>query len=210
MSVRQLNRKLAFCVLAALAFPIALLRAQAPLDSLTLQPGDMVRIAVWRHPDFSGEFPIDASGAISHPIFRSIHVIGLPLSVVEGKLQTVLKEYDAQPAFTFAPLLRIFVLGEVRAPNTLTVPPGTTLPQAVALAGGPTPDADMRHVRLVRDGQATVLDLTQPDPAITKLIIRSGDELVIGRGTNFLRDYLGPMASLVSVAVGVANLVRHR
>ncbi len=184
--------------------------AQVPTDPVVLRPGDMVRITVWRHPDFSGEFPIDAAGNISHPLYKSLHVAGVPLATAENELQTLLKQYDAEPAFTFVPLVRVYVLGEVRQPNTLTVPPGTTLAQAIALAGGPTNEADLHHVTLVRDSASTAIDFSQLETPVGRQEVHSGDELLIPRGRSFWRDDLTPIASLVAAFVSIANFAIRR
>lgn len=208
----HLNRLLRFALAAACTaaslLPAAA-RAQIAPESVVLHPGDMVQITVWRHPEFSGEFPIDATGAISHPLFRTIHVAGVPLATAESELRAYLQKYDAEPAFTFVPLLRIYVLGEVRQPNTLTVPAGTTIAQAIALAGGPTDAAELARVTMVRDSATTVLNFTRPDIAMGRLAVHSGDEILVPKATSFWRDDLAPIASLVAAAVSIANLVRR-
>jgi protein involved in polysaccharide export with SLBB domain len=181
--------------------------AQSVSDSTMMAPGDVARIVVWKHPEFSGDFPIGADGTITHPLFRSIHAAAVPLAEVENRLRQFLTQYDAQPAFTFTPLLRIFVVGEVRQPNTLTVPPGTTVAEAIAVAGGPTDQADLRGIRLIRGDQTIPLDLTRPDLTMARTTIRSGDQIVVGRGTSFLRDYLGPVAALIAGAAAIANVI---
>ena len=45
---------------------------------------------------------------------------------------------------------RIFVSGEVQSPGAYAVPEGTTVLEALTLAGGPTPDAALNRVRILR------------------------------------------------------------
>jgi polysaccharide biosynthesis/export protein len=107
-------------------------------------PGDVVRISVWRQPELSGEFYIMSDGTIVHPLYRGVKVTGIPFTDVEARIRAILAEYEATPQFVIEPLLRIAVGGEVGTPNLYTVPPETTIAQAVALAGGPTREARQR------------------------------------------------------------------
>jgi polysaccharide export outer membrane protein len=45
---------------------------------------------------------------------------------------------------------RITVLGQVRSPRTIAFRPGISLVDAIALAGGTTPEADNGDIRIVR------------------------------------------------------------
>jgi polysaccharide export outer membrane protein len=183
--------------------------AQATPDpsAITLQPGDLVRIAVWRRPEFSGDFVIAGDGTITHPLYRAINVTNVPLPQVEDHLRQFLKQYETDPAFSFSALLHIFVFGEVRQPNVLTVPPGTTVAQAIALSGGPTDEAKLGDVRLVRGVQTFAIDLMSPDPAMGRTTIRSGDQILVGRSKHVFRDVVGPVAAFIGLLVGIADIV---
>jgi polysaccharide export outer membrane protein len=182
-------------------------RAQSPLDSAMLKPGDILRIVVWRHPDFSGEFPVGPDGSITHPLFRTVHVTDAPFPVVETRVRQFLSQYESEPAFVLSPLLRVFVAGAVRAPNTFTLPPGTTLVQAIALAGGPADDAQMEAVDLVRDGQSTALDFVHESGLVSRMTIRSGDQIVIPRKRSILRDVLGPVSAVIGSVAAVTSII---
>lgn len=68
---------------------------------------------------------------------------------------------------------RVYVSGQVRTPGAYSVPEGTTVLQALTLAGGPTPDAALGRVRILRvvDGNqrsfdAELDDIVQPRDTI--------------------------------------------
>src|SRR6476661_3509710 len=126
-------------------------QSSAAVDGLN--PGDQVRIAVWRNPELSGDFTVAANGTLTHPLYREIQVTGIPISAVEDRLRTFLSRYTTNPQFVISPLVKVVVSGEVRTPNVLSVPPETTVAQAIVLAGGPTAAAQLGHVRLLRDRQ---------------------------------------------------------
>jgi protein involved in polysaccharide export with SLBB domain len=177
------------------------------LDSLSMAPGDVARITVWRHPELTGDFIVGADGTIIHPLFRTLHVAGVSFARVETDLRQYLTQFDAEPAFTLTPLLRVFVVGQVKEPNSLTVPAGTTVAQAIALAGGPTLDADLPNIRVVRGTEVMSLDLTRPDLAVARMTLRSGDQIVVPRSRSLLREVIAPWATLIGGAAAITNIV---
>ena len=180
-------------------------KAQAQ-NSEGLNPGDQVRIAVWRNPELSGDFTVSANGTLTHPLYREIQVTGIPLSAVEDRLRTFLARYTTNPQFVIQPLVRITVSGDVRAPQILSVPPETTVSQAVILAGGPGPSAKLDNVRLLRNGQEINVNLASADAQAAALQIRSGDRIVVPTRGNFFRDFLGPSMSVIGAAAAITSI----
>jgi protein involved in polysaccharide export with SLBB domain len=198
------------CLLACLSFfSAASLRGQTAPVQQQLNPGDQIRIVVWKDPTLSGDFTIAGNGTIIHPLYREVQVTGVALSEVEERIRTFLKIYTTNPQFVIQPLVKVIVGGEVRSPNVLSVPPETTVAQAVALAGGPTDRGALDHVRLLREGQEIIVDLSKADSQAASLQIRSGDQILVTRTSNFLRDYFGPTASAVAAVAAIVNIVRR-
>jgi polysaccharide export outer membrane protein len=189
-------------LLPLLLFLACAVPAAAQQDTTTaVRPADLVRLAVWRMPEFSGEFPIAPDGTILHPLLTDVRVVGRTRAEVRQQLREVLLRYENDPQFVFDYLYRIAVTGEVRLPNLYSLSPETTVSQAVAAAGGPSEFGRLQDVRLIRGGQEMVLDLRNPSLEVTEMRIRSGDQIrLLRRGSSF-RDYLGLTASIVA-AVG--------
>lgn len=189
------------------ALPSAAQSGNLEVPSATLAPGDLLRITVWRHPEYSGDFLVAPDGSVSHPLFREVKVAGVPLLVVEDRVRAFLSRYETNPAFVLSPLLRVFVGGEVRQPSVYTVPPGTTVAEVIALAGGPTDRGRLDHVRLIRRQSEETLDLTRLDTRATTLEARSGDQLLVDRRRNFFLDVLAPSSSIFAAAASVASII---
>jgi len=187
-------------ILSAQESPVSEPRASA------LNPGDQVRIAVWRQPEFTGDFIVAGNGTITHPLYREIQVTGIPLATVEERLRTFLTRYVANPQFVVQPLVKIIVAGEVRSPNVYSVPPETTVAQAVVLAGGPTERGRLDRVRIIRDGQETQVDLTSASSDIALLQIRSNDQVFVSRRTNLFKDTIVPVLSAIGAVAAVTNI----
>lgn len=197
--------------LAAAALPpraAAQSTAAAAADSATLRPGDVIRLAVFRQPEFSGEFPIGPEGTIQHPLLADVNVVGVSRSTVRERVRAALARYERDPSFVFTYLFRIAVGGEVRLPNLYTLPPETTLGQAVAAGGGATEFGRLDRVSVLRDGQETIVDLQRPDAATASMRIRSGDEIRVPRRRNVLRDVIGPVSAVLAAFAAFAAAIR--
>ncbi len=172
----------------------------------TLNPGDEIRIVVWRNLELSGDFPIAADGTIIHPLYREVQVTGVPLSTVEERLRTFLTKYVTTPQFVIQPLVKIIVMGEVRSPNIYSVPPQTTIAQALAAAGGPTERGRLNDVRIIRDRQEIRMDVSRPDSDAGQLQIRSGDQIIMGRARISAWQIISPVASTIAAATAIINI----
>jgi len=181
--------------------------------SFVLSPGDAIRIEVFRNKELSGDFPIAVDGTITHPLYRELRVAGIPLPTVEQQVRTFLSRYESNPSFVIIPLLRVIVGGEVRQPNIYTVPPGTTVAQVIAMAGGPSERGRLDKVQLLRRSGASMLDLTRPEASAASIEVNSGDQLIVGRRRSIMQDVIGPssgiLAALASVTGVIIQVTRH-
>jgi len=201
-----MTRRLKHLLVAALVFGATAAQAQSAGGPQALNPGDQVRIVVWRNPELSGDFTVAANGTLNHPLYREVQVTGIPLSSVEDRLRTFISRYTTNPQFVLLPLVKIIVGGEVRAPNVFSVPPETTIAQALILAGGPSERGKLNTVRLVREGQTINLDMGRPDSQAASLQVRSGDQILVPRSVNVLRDFVGPTASMVGAIAAIVGI----
>jgi polysaccharide export outer membrane protein len=201
-----MTRILKSLLVAGLLLGATAARAQTVGGPNALNPGDQVRITVWRNPELSGDFTVAANGTLNHPLYREIQVTGIPLTAVEDRLRAFISRYTTNPQFVLSPLVKIIVGGEVRTPNIFSVPPETTVTQAVILAGGPSERGKMDNVRLLRDGQTINLDMGRPDSQAASLQVRSGDQIIVPRYTNVFRDFLGPTASMVGAVAAIVSI----
>jgi polysaccharide export outer membrane protein len=191
-------------LLAATALP-----AQTPADPAGqgLAPGDQLRIVVWCKPEMSCDCTVAGNGTIIHPLYREVQVTGVPLSTVEDRLRTFLARYEQSPQFVIQPLVKIVVGGEVRTPNIYSVPPETTIAQAIAIAGGPTDRGLLREVKVIRDRQELKMDVSRPDSDAGVLQIRSGDQILIGRRGRSALEYISPITSSLAAIAAITTLI---
>lgn len=190
---------------AAAAPPLAAQSRIAARDTnVALQPGDMVKITVWRNAEMSGDFVVGVNGALRHPLYQDVPIAGVPLSEVEARLTKFLTKFEQNPQLVVEPLFQVTVGGEVRTPNLYPLPRTTTISQAVALAGGVTTVGRLDKVKLYRNGQEVDVDLTDPSGRWSNEPIQSGDQLIVTKKGNFFTSFFLP---LISVAGAVASII---
>ena len=182
------------------------LYAQAPVSG-TLRPGDVVRVAVWREPQLSGEFTVAENGSITHPIYRELRVAGKTIAEVEQMFRGLLSRLTSSPQFVIEPLVRVGVGGEVRTPNLYTVSPVMTIAEVVALAGGSTDRGRLESVRLNRGGRETIIDLKTPGASMAQSPVQSGDQIFVDRRPSVFREVIAPAASVLAALAAVANII---
>jgi polysaccharide export outer membrane protein len=180
-----------------------------------LRPGDVLKIAVFRDKELSGDYPIDARGYVQIPGLGVIKAAGLEPTDVTDRLKLALVERGfARPEISVQPMIRVSVLGEVRSPNVYPVDPGTSLLQLLTVAGGPTDRARLKETRVIRDGRAFKVDMDAGlrGSAAGRIVLYSNDVVVIGRKRGFTTENLGltlTAASLVLAVLNIAFLVRN-
>jgi polysaccharide export outer membrane protein len=195
-----------FAVAFAALFIAASSQAQTSEVTQGLAPGDQIRITVWRKPEMSCDCTVAGNGTIIHPLYREVQVIGVPLTTVEERLRTFLARYEQNPQFVIQPLVKIVVGGEVRTPNIYSVPPETTIAQAIAIAGGPTERGVLREVKIIRDRQEIKMDVSRPDSDAGVLQIRSGDQILIGRRGRSALEYIAPVTSSIAAVAAIISI----
>jgi polysaccharide biosynthesis/export protein len=173
-----------------------------------LQPGDRITIQVWRQPEFTGDFFVTEQGVIGHPIFRTIRVAWRNVEDVEPMIRQFLLQFEQEPNVVVETFFRVSVAGEVRQPNIHFLRPGTTLAQAVALAGGTTDRARNDRVTLRRGGRDFTLDLGDPALPQRNWVVYSGDEIIVARRVSVFREYVLPAISVLGSAASIYRVFR--
>lgn len=183
--------------------------ARGPGATLVLQPGDVVRVAVWRSPELSGDFVVGVNGALRHPLYQEVPVAGIPIPEVEQRLKDFLSKLQTNPEVVVEPLFTVVVGGQVQAPRVYQLPRETTIAMAIAQAGGPTADARMDRVLLRRDGREYQLDLARVDAAWANSTIRSGDQIIVTRRSRVFQEVVLPIVGVVGALASIINLARR-
>lgn len=146
-----------------------------------IRPADKLSIKVLKSEELTGDYPVDLTGHISMPLIGEVAAADLTTAQLSGKLSELLGQRyfehpDVSVGIKESALRTITVDGAVNAGGAFPTATAMTLIQAVALAKGPTEDANARRVAIFRtiggQRQAAAFDLTAirhgeaPDPQV--------------------------------------------
>jgi polysaccharide export outer membrane protein len=132
----------------------------------TLGPEDAVAIRVVGYEEFSGAGVVRPDGRLSAPGLGEVAASGLTVAKLEADLRSRVAKWIRNPIVTvsvtqFRSQGVIFVLGEVTKSGPHPFRPGVTITEALALAGGPTPEADLQKATVIRpDRERQVVNLS--------------------------------------------------
>lgn len=186
--------------------PSARSATSPPADSVhpALKPGDGVLLKVWREKEMSDTLQVDENGNLTLPLLGTRNVADIPTDSLKKQLMADYREYLKSPAIEIKVLRRISVLGEVKKPGLYPVDPTHSLTDALALAGGPTADADRSDIQLIR-GDEVIRKSLDETRRIAATPIRSGDQIIVGRKSFFARNWQWIVGTLVSSTVIVVT-----
>ncbi|MBR9991063.1 MAG: polysaccharide biosynthesis/export family protein [Gemmatimonadetes bacterium] len=173
-------------------------RATSAAEQNHLEPGDVIRLRIWREENMSGEFTVDADGMVVFPRLGARSVTGKAPGDLKNEL---VQEYSRQlrtPSVEVTFLRRIAVGGAVQRPAVYHIDPTMTVRDVVLEAGGPTPAGRSDVIELIRDGTLIQANLRQDLP-IVESAIRSGDQLYIPERKWVSRN--------IAAVVGIAGAV---
>ena len=178
-----------------------------------LKPGDSVRIQIWRGGDLGGDYAIDEDGNLHLPLVGTVPVEHLTTDSLKTFLTTSYSHYLKDPYITVVPLFRINVMGEVVSPGLYPVDATLGLSDILALAGGAKETGDIDKVMVVQNGDVVTKNLKaelEGGVPVTRLGIRSGDQIVVGRrGGITARDW-AIVASMISASAIAFDVIRRR
>jgi polysaccharide export outer membrane protein len=119
-----------------------------------LQAGDLVNVSVWREPDLDRTLLIRPDGGISFPLAGDITAAGKTVDQLTSDIVAKLTQYIPSPVVTVSLQEnlgnRIYVAGRVARPGVYLVNQDVTVVQALAMAGGVTPFADLKDIKILR------------------------------------------------------------
>jgi polysaccharide export outer membrane protein len=172
-----------------------------------LQPGDLIRLKIWREPDLSGDFRVDEAGRASFPKIGPFGVNRVSPDSLKALLVSSYARFLQDPSIEVILLRRVNVLGAVKNPGLYDVDPTMTAADVIAMAGGVTPDGQSKRVELRRPGESETLKLSLQS-RLTDVPLRSGDQLRVPQRSWLARNGTVVAAGLTAAALITAAVVR--
>lgn len=123
------------------------------LSSYGVDAGDRLRVRVFGQPSLSGDYVVDDGGLLSIPLIGNVPVRGLTTARIERAIATRLaRGYLRNPHVTVEIIAYrpFFILGQVNRAGQYPYVPGINVQTAIAIAGGYSPRANQRNVKITR------------------------------------------------------------
>ncbi|MGH7507028.1 MAG: polysaccharide biosynthesis/export family protein, partial [Longimicrobiales bacterium] len=172
-----------------------------------LRPGDVIRVQIWREETLSGDFPVSPDGVVVLPKIGRYDVTQDPPETLRRRFIEDFRRYLRNPSIEITFLRRITILGAVREAGLQLVDPTMTVADALALAGGTTPDGKTNSIHVIRNGER--IQTVNDQMRITETPLRSGDQLFVPERSWPSRNP-GIVAAVISgvVSIAIALLAR--
>ena len=171
-------------MLLLLTWPSALAQTSGEYQ---IGPGDVVEITVHGQDFGRKEYVVGESGDVSFPYVGVIHLGGATVFKAEDTIEAALQDgYLVQPQVTLQVVeyrsQRVDVLGAVDKPGLQYLTRPTTVREAISAAGGPKLEDNTGQLVHTRNGQSTVLALTDIHGKAGEILLAPGDIVEIRKG----------------------------
>jgi polysaccharide export outer membrane protein len=179
-----------FAVALTLVFSLTPSAQGQTMETYGLHPGDLVSISVWRELELQGEFLIPPDGLISFPLAGQIVAAGRTAAQIQNEITEKLKAYIPEAVVTVSIVdiqgNRIYVIGQVNNPGSFVMNTPLNVVQALSLAQGMTPFAQVNDIIVLRtlNGRQQVFkfrynDINRGRDLEQNITLQSGDVVLV-------------------------------
>ncbi len=210
--------KLSFGILISLAAVIlvtGLVSAQEE-EVYRIKPADQLSIYVHENDDLTMTVTVLPDGTISYPLVGNLYVQGLTTSGLEDILTEKLGQFLQKPVVVITisseTLYKIYVMGELRMPNAYPFEEGRKLTDYLALAGGPTEEANLKKCYIFAEDSNVprqVINLKEvfdDKDRSQNLLLKPNDTILLERRSGFIVSEWVEISQIFSIIVGVATI----
>ncbi len=217
---------------------MAVLNASSSL-ALPLSPGDRLEISIPKESYFSRVYEVNEEGNLEIPYLGSMSVAGLEPAYVEDKLAHALVNKGFFPPNTLQMTIQVIewspitvnVAGELFQPGAVLInrpfypeessvspdanqitgefPYRRYLTDALQAAGGVLPTANVKEIRLIRDGREQIFDLSGAltGEPVDNVPLIAGDRIIVPAAERFQAELVRPSEiTRPGIKVFVSNL----
>lgn len=164
--------------------------SKRPDASYKILPGDVLQVSVWKEPDLQLELLVRPDGAITFPLAGEISSHNKSVTDLQAELTARLARFITDPVVTVSVRAvlgnKVYVIGQVNRPGEFVVNPQVDVLQALSMAGGTTPFADVDNIRILRrtNSVQTALSFNYKDVIRGRhleqnVMLQSGDVVVV-------------------------------
>lgn len=120
-------------------------------------PGDRIILNLWGSVEGTHELEVNRNGEVFLPRVGNIKVWGVPYGklqdVFRSNLAKIFKDFSLNVTMGKLRVIKVFVVGEVKAPGDYNLISLSTLINALSAAGGPLKTGTLRNIQVKRWGK---------------------------------------------------------
>lgn len=188
---------------------------RARLADGDFQTGDRVALRVDGEQELTDTFTVTADRTLTLPVVGSVPLAGVLRSELEARLRDVISKYVRGAVVHARSLVRVAIFGAVGRPGFYTLPSESLVSDALMLAGGPTADAKVREVRIMRGddevwGGPALQDAITTGKTLDQISLIAGDRIEVPKSSSglFSGNGLFVASSLLGLLGTIYGLVR--
>jgi protein involved in polysaccharide export with SLBB domain len=188
---------------------------RARLSEGDFQVGDRVALRVDGEAELTDTFTVGADRTLTLPIVGTVPLTGVLRSELEPHLKDAISKYVRDATVHARSLIRIAVLGEVVRPGFYTLPSESLVTDALMVAGGPTHDAKVRGVKIMRGddevwGGAALQDAMTTGKTLDQMSLAAGDRIQVPAQSSGIFSSTGffVLSSMVAMAGTIYGIIR--
>jgi polysaccharide biosynthesis/export protein len=158
--------------------------------SYSIAPEDVLTIDVWKEPEISRTVPVRRDGKISLPLLDDVQAAGLTPTQLSSEIVEKLQASVLHPQVTVIVAQmssqRIYILGQVNRGGAYPLVPEMKAMQALSIAGGFTPFANVKKIYVMRteNGQDKIFRINYKEVVSGRnteqnIHLKPGDTIVV-------------------------------
>ena len=159
-------------------------------EEYKMGPGDTVAISIWKNQDLTRRVVVLPDDTIRFPLIGEIKVGGRSAAWLEKKLKSYLEKYISEPELSVSieqtSSLAIYVIGQVKSPGRFGLNDNIDVLQGLSIAGGLTPFAKAKKIRIFRKENGSTKILHFNYDAVSEgreldqnIMLQKGDVIVV-------------------------------
>ena len=119
-----------------------------------VNPGDLLEISVWKEVDLQKQVVVRPDGYFSFPLTGDIRAEGRTVEDVRREVASRVARFVPDPVVSVAIMeprgSKVYVIGQVNRPGEFPINRFVDIVQALSMAGGTTPFAQLDNIKILR------------------------------------------------------------
>lgn len=170
--------------------PAGVSPAEIVTGTYTVNPGDILEISVWKEQDLQRQSLVRPDGYFSFPLTGDIRAEGRTIEQVRQEVGSRVSRFVPEPVVSVSILeprgSKVYVIGQVQRPGEFPINRFVDVVQALSMAGGTTPFAQLDSIKILRREGNTQLaipfaygDIAAGKRLQQNIVLKPGDTVLV-------------------------------